>query len=146
MHSSEATRTETKLKVLIRHLVLTFPHAGILSRQVGHTYHVFVIAPYAGGADKTLQVDRALLAESAGSIKDFEGVLAQLNLPLRFQRCERYEWRSMSTRRSHQTDECPANGGWPSVPIGGTVGHGPHPLSRPLLPTSPDALFPLCAN
>ncbi len=33
MELSGETGAETKLKVLIRHLVVSFPHAAILSRQ-----------------------------------------------------------------------------------------------------------------
>ena len=146
IHCPERARTEAKLKVLIRHLVLTFPHAGILSRQVGHAYHVCIIAPYDGSPEKTIQVERALLAESARSIKEFECFLAQLNLPGLFQTCERYELRSVSTPRSHETVECLTHKGWSVAPIIGTVCHGPRPLSNSSLPTPPDPLFPLCPN
>ena len=39
-------RGDAKLNVLIRHLVALFPQAAILSRQIGDTYHLFVIVPY----------------------------------------------------------------------------------------------------
>jgi hypothetical protein len=44
-------RGDATLKVLIRHLVLSFPQAAILSRSVGGRYHVCVIVPYDGGAE-----------------------------------------------------------------------------------------------
>ena len=50
MEDSPGRETEAALKALIRHLVLSFPKAAILSRQVGDRYHVFVMVPYAGGA------------------------------------------------------------------------------------------------
>ena len=56
-------RGDAKLKALIRHLLRTFPQTSILSRQVGDTYHVFVIVPYGGGPEKAIQVESALLVD-----------------------------------------------------------------------------------
>ncbi len=143
------TRRDRKLQALIRHLVLSFPQAAILSRSVGERYHVCIIVPYDGSPEKALQVERALCRESARSIQEFEQFLFHLNLPLIFQTHERYDVRLASPHGPEHADEpsaSPANGEWPTASIGGTVGHGPHPLSGPFLPTPPSALFPLCAN
>lgn len=69
-----------KLKVLIRHLVTTFPHAAILSRPVLETYHLFIIVPYGGAPEKAIQVERALLVERNPSVHDFACLLDSLNL------------------------------------------------------------------
>ena len=140
---SDETRRDTKLQALIRHLVLSFPKAAILSRSVQERYHVCVIVPYDGSPEKALQVERTLCRESARSIQEFERFLFHLNLPLIFQTHERYD---VGLASPPEPSTSPANAGWPAASIGGTVGHGPHPLPSPLLPTSPDALFPLCAN
>ena len=75
MEHSPDRETEPALKAVIRHLVLSFPNAAILSREVGDRYHVFVIVPYGGGPEKTLQVERAWLVESTRSIEVGERVL-----------------------------------------------------------------------
>jgi hypothetical protein len=64
---------ELALKTLIRQLILSFPESAILSRQVGYRYHVFVIVPYAGGPENTLQVERAWLVESAARLRRVNG-------------------------------------------------------------------------
>ncbi len=142
MQQSDEMTTEAKLKVLIRHLVLSFPEAGILSRQVGDRYHVFIIVPYGGGPEKTIQVERAVLAKSARSIQEFEGFLSQVNLPRLVETRQRYDLRCAKTTGAAQASTCPANEGFPSARIGGTVFHGPFQLSRPSSPTLPGALFP----
>jgi hypothetical protein len=116
---------EVKLKVLIRYLVLSFPEAGVLSRQVEERYHVFVIVPYGGGPEKTIQVERAVLTESARSIKDFECCLSELNLPLWVQTHERYELTAGSIPRLGEAIGFPATEDWPVAQTHGTVEYGP---------------------
>ena len=65
-------RVEMAQKVLIQHLVLSFPHAAIFSRQIGRAYQVFVIAPYDGSPGTAIQVERAWLADQQASIDDFD--------------------------------------------------------------------------
>ena len=132
--------TEVALKALIRHLVLSFPDAAILSREVGDRYHVFIIIPYVGGPERTLQVERAWLGESAGSIKACERVLEALDLPRLFQTRERYELRYVGFPQCERAARNPANEGWSAEPDRGTVCHGPIPLSGPSSPTPPGAV------
>ena len=138
MDKPPETGADARLKVLIRYLVLSFMQAGILSRQVGDRYYVCVIVPYDGGPEKTVQIERAWLAESARSIKELERVLSPLNLPLLFQTCERYD-----VRAAHPST---ANEGWPAASNGGTVLYGPFPLSGSSSPTRAGPLFPLRAS
>ena len=91
MEFPEEASVEAKLKALIRHLVRTFPQTSILSRQVGDTYHVFVIVPYAGGPEKAIQVERALLVEREPSVDEFGALLDRLNLSTVLQGSDRYE-------------------------------------------------------
>ncbi len=93
---SGATGAETKLKVLIRHLVMSFPHTSILSRQVEGRYHLLVIVPYEGSPEKAMQVERAYLFEQDRSVEDFEVFLSHLNLPTLFHDRERYDLCSAS--------------------------------------------------
>jgi hypothetical protein len=152
---------DMNLNVLIRHLVLSFPQAAILSRSVGDRYHVYVIVPYDGGPEKAVQVERAMYDEAARSIKDLEECLSQLNLPTLFRTRARYEMKLASPpRREHASGDpavdgrvirersstSPANEGWPPAPIGGTLFHGPLHLSSPSLPTSPGPLFAVCSD
>ena len=111
MEDSPGRETGAALKALIRHLVLSFPKAAILSRQVGDRYHVFVMVPYAGGPENTLQVDRAWLVDSARSIKASERVLQALDLPRLFQTRERVELRYPSTPQLMRVSRNPANEG-----------------------------------
>ena len=67
----EDTNVEAKLKVLIRHLVTSFPETSILSREIAGRYHLFIIVPYSGGPEKAIQVDRAVLREPALSEDEF---------------------------------------------------------------------------
>ena len=83
-------RGDAKLAVLIRHLVRTFPQTSILSRQVGDTYHVFVIVPYGGGPEKAIQVESALLVEREPSVDELGALLERLNLSMVLQRYDRY--------------------------------------------------------
>ena len=91
MEIPEEASVEAKLKALIRHLVRTFPQTSILSRQVGDTYHVFVIVPYAGGTEKAIQVERALLVEREPSVDELGALLERLNLSTVLQGSDRYE-------------------------------------------------------
>ena len=84
-------RGDAKLNVLIRHLVALFPQAAILSRQIGDTYHLFVIVPYGGGPEKAIQIERALLIERDPSVDEFGALLERLNLSMVLQRYDRYE-------------------------------------------------------
>jgi hypothetical protein len=93
MDFPDEARADAKLKVLIRHLVLSFPHATILSRQVEDRYHVFVIAPYEGGPDKAVQVERAVLVERHTTVDEFRVLLESLHLPTLLQSCERFDIR-----------------------------------------------------
>lgn len=149
MDPPRETGPDAGLKVLIRHLVLSFPQAAILSRSVGERYHVCVIVPYDGSPEKAAQVERALCDESARSIKGFELLLSQLNLPLLFQTRDRYDVRVAHPppfEPDGEPDRSPANEGWPAAPIGGTVFHGPFDLSGSFLSTPPGAGFALPAD
>lgn len=139
MPTASDVRFEATLTVLIQHLVLCFPHATIFSRQVRDAYHVFVIAPYGGGPEKTVQVERAWLADHPTTMDAFRQVLKSLNLPAILQMCDRYNLRSPPGRT-------PANDEWPSASIGGTVWYGPLNLSGASLSTSSPALFAVCAD
>ncbi|MCE3222859.1 MAG: hypothetical protein K0S58_1039 [Nitrospira sp.] len=149
MESAGEARVDATLRALIRHLVLSFPQAAILSRSVGTRYHVCVIVPYDGSPEKTVQAEQAMDGERARSVKDVERQLSQLNLPLLLQTRERYDL-SLTNRQPHEPacgwhapedgrtanrqDGSPANGGWLKVQIPRTVFHGPLPLSDPSLP------------
>ena len=149
---------DAKLKVLIWHLVTTFPQAAILSRQVEDTYHLFIIVFYGGAPEKAIQVERALLVDRDSSLDEFSSFLASLNLPTLLQGCDRYDLRHASRSQIQQActrpgvsgskagHEClsgPANGGWPSIRNGGTVSHGHRYLSGPYLPSPVGAVSPL---
>jgi len=142
MSNREETRVDAKLNVLIRHLVLSFPQAAILSRAVGERYYVCVIVPHDGSSEKALQVERGLLHESGGSIEEFERYLFQLNLPLIFQTRERYELTSAHAPRPGEGGPNPSNEGWSGELLSATEYHGPFPLSDPSSSTPADALPP----
>ena len=142
MSNREETRVDEKLNVLIRHLVLSFPRAAILSRTVGERYYVCVIVPHDGSPEKALQVERGLLHESAGSIKEFERYLFQLNLPLIFQTQERYELRSAHAPGPEEGGPNLSNQGWSAELLRATAYHGPFPLSDPSSSTPADAMPP----
>lgn len=161
MQSPEALKAEAKRKALVRHLVLTFPHAAIMSRSVLERYHVFVIVPYDGSPEKTVQVEGAVYRESASSVKDFKQFLFQLKLPLLFQTRERYDLRSANPpapgdtggylatdNRAISSRSCtsPAHEGWLTAGIRGTVVHGPVPLSDPFSPAPFNALCSVSSN
>ena len=150
MDLPEELRADVKLKVLIWHLVLSFPHATILSRQVGDTYHVFIIAPYDGGPEKVIQVERAVLSERHPTVDDFRALLESLHLPTLLQTGARYDLRQVSHSQAQSVHPhpmvpgdkiqrapltAPSNGEWSAAPIGGTVGHGRFHLSGPFLPS-----------
>jgi hypothetical protein len=80
---------EEKLRLLIRHLVLSFPLASILSRQVEDRYHVFVIVPHDGSREKTLQVETTLLREWSLRVEEFAALLSTLDLRTVFDRGDR---------------------------------------------------------
>jgi hypothetical protein len=133
MHPTGEARADATLKVLIRHLVLSFPQAAILSRSAGGRYYVCVIVPYDGGVEKAIQIERAWLAERA-TLEEFQQVLEHLNLPAILQTCERYELRLAR-------GSAPANEGWPMSESDGRVAHGPVHLSDSFLPTAAHPLF-----
>jgi hypothetical protein len=149
MESAGEARVDATLTALIRHLVLSFPQAAILSRSVGTRYQVCVIVPYDGSPEKTVQAERAVDGKQARSIQEVERQLSQLNRPLLLQTRERYdlwltsrrphepacEWRAPDDgTTAHREDGSLANGGWLKVQIPRTLFHGPLPLSDTALP------------
>ncbi|MCW5797896.1 MAG: hypothetical protein LZF60_230004 [Nitrospira sp.] len=82
---------EEKLTVLIRYLVHSFPLASILSRQVGERYHVFVIVPFDGSQEKTLQVETAVFHDRNQRVEGFAALLATRHLCRVFERVDRYD-------------------------------------------------------
>lgn len=84
-------KAEEKLTVLIRYLVHSFPLASILSRQVGSRYHVFVIVPFDGSGEKTLQVEATVFLDRTLRVERFAALLSTLNLRRVFDRGDRYD-------------------------------------------------------
>jgi hypothetical protein len=136
MERSGDARVEAKLKVLIRHLVTSFPETSILSRPVGEQYHVFVIVPYEGGPEKSIQVERALLREPSLTVDEFVSRLDGLHLPTVLQECARYDlgphsWSSSVSGRCWRRTSVMA----PEVLFDSreraqvTMPYGPHPPS-----------------
>ena len=82
---------EDKLTVLIRYLVHSFPLASILSRQVDECYHVFVIVPFDGSHEKTLQVETRVFRNRTQRVEAFAAILSALNLRRVFDHCDRYD-------------------------------------------------------
>lgn len=82
---------EEKLTVLIRYLVRSFPLASILSRQAGDRYHVFVIVPFDGSQEKTLQVETTVFRHRALRVEGFAALLSTLNLRRVFEQADRYD-------------------------------------------------------
>lgn len=82
---------EDKVTVLIRYLVHSFPLASILSRQVEARYHLFVIVPFDGTPEKTLQVEIATFRDQRLPVERFAARLSALNLHRVFDRVDRYE-------------------------------------------------------
>lgn len=82
---------EEKLTVLIRYLVHSFPLASILSRQVGERHHVFVIVPFDGSQEKTLQVETTVFHNRNQRVEGFAALLSTLNLHRVFDRGDRYD-------------------------------------------------------
>jgi len=82
---------EDKVTVLIRYLVHSFPLASILSRQVEARYHLFVIVPFDGTPEKTLQVEIAMFRDQRLAVEGFAARLSALNLHRIFDRIDRYE-------------------------------------------------------
>lgn len=82
---------EEKLTVLIRYLVHSFPLASILSRQVGDRYHVFVIVPFDGSPEKTLQVETTVFRNRSLRVEGFTALLSTLNLRRLFDQNDRYD-------------------------------------------------------
>lgn len=91
MEHVEDTNVAGKLKLLAQHLVASFPQASILFREMGVRYHLFVIVPYTGGPEKTIQVDRAVLANSVLTTDEFASRVDRLHLPTVLQGCARYD-------------------------------------------------------
>lgn len=87
----QETEAEAKLKVLIRHLVLSFPQASILSWQVGRGDHVFLIVPYDGSLEKTIQVETAVFQDQNFGVQEFASLLCRLDLCTALDRCDRYD-------------------------------------------------------
>ena len=79
-----------KVKALIRHLVMSFPHAAILSRPVEDGYHLFLIVPY-GAPEKAIRVERTLLVERHPSVHDFVFLLDRLKLTSLLESHNRYD-------------------------------------------------------
>ena len=121
MYGCHDDATEVALKALIRHLVLSFPDTAILSRQVGDRYHVFVIVPYAGGPEKTIQAERAWLDQCARSIETCERLLDGLDLPRLFLTRDRVELRYAASRQLTRVTLNSANEGWTAEPVTCTV-------------------------
>lgn len=82
---------EEKFTVLIRYLVHSFPLASILSRQVGDRYHVFIIVPFDGSPEKTLQVETSIFRRQSLRVEGFAALLSALNLRRVFDRTDRYD-------------------------------------------------------
>lgn len=82
---------EVKLTVLTRYLVHSFPLASILSRQVGDRYHVFVIVPFDGSQEKTLQVETMVFCNRRLRVEGFAALLSTLNLRRVFDQHDRYD-------------------------------------------------------
>jgi hypothetical protein len=104
-----------KLKALIRHLVVSFPHAAILSRSVEDRYHLFLMVPYGDAPEKAIRVERALLVERHPSVHDFVLLLDRLNLTSFLERHNRYDlthnrWSHMiSERARHRSSRLEVN-------------------------------------
>ena len=81
---------EEKCAVLIRHLVLGFPQASILSWQVGARYHVFVVVPHDGSREKTLQVDTHVFHDPRLRVEEFAARRSTLERRARGARVFRY--------------------------------------------------------
>ena len=94
---------EEKLTVLIRYLVHSFPLASILSRQVGDRYHVFVIVPFDGSPEKTLQVETTVLRNRSLRLEGFAALLSTLNLRRLFDQNDRYDlnWFGRQAKARH---------------------------------------------
>lgn len=94
---------EEKLTVLIRYLVRSFPLASILSRQAGDRYHVFVIVPFEGSQEKTLQVETTVFRYGNLRVEAFAALLSTLNLRRVFEQADRYDldWFGPRTEASH---------------------------------------------
>jgi hypothetical protein len=82
---------DIKLKVLVRHLVLVFPKASIYWREIEGRYCTFVIVPFAGGSEKAIQVDLAVLRDPAVTEKELNSALDRVHLPAILQTCARYD-------------------------------------------------------
>jgi hypothetical protein len=111
---------------------------------------VFVISPHGRGSEKAIEVERALLVESARSIKDFEGLLAQLDLPRLLQSRERYDLKACQKVKDSAVtrirERSTADEGWAKVQTGATLSHGSHDFSGPVLPSPPGAVSSLRAQ
>ena len=98
---------DAKLKALIRHLVMSFPYAAILSRPVEDRYHLFLIVPYGNAREKAIRVERILLVEQHPSVHDFVCLLDRLNLTTFLEEHDRYDL--THARWRHQISELGEN-------------------------------------
>ncbi len=90
MEHETARRVNANVKAVIWHLVMRFPHAAIVSRQVEGKDHLFTIMPYDGTPDKEIQIAQALLADRDLSVPDFATLLNRLDLPTVLHESDRY--------------------------------------------------------
>jgi hypothetical protein len=87
----EDAHLEANLKVLTRYLVATFPDMSILSRDIEGRYHLFVLVPFTGGAEKAIQVDRPVLEDPALTEEEIVFRLDSLHLPTVLHGCVRVD-------------------------------------------------------
>lgn len=106
----QAQGAEEKLTLLIWYLVRSFPLASILSRQVGDRYHVFIIVPFDGSQEKTVQVETNIFQDQELPVERFAELLSTVNLRRMFDRGNRYdfEWRSRQSEAVHIATLCGA--------------------------------------
>ncbi len=83
---------EAKVKAVIGHLVILFPHATVFSRQVADRYHVFVIVPYDGSPEKAIQVDRTVFLDPFLGVEEFASLLRSLTQkwPRKFEQADKW--------------------------------------------------------
>lgn len=133
----EESHVDAKLRVLTRYIVASFPEASILSREIGGRYHLFVLVPFAGGPDKVIQVDRAVLADPTLPEKEFVTRIDQLHLPTLLRRCGRYDlqpynWLPTSSKNGPSNSHAPLPpflNSHRSLGAHGQMAYGPFPLA-----------------
>ena len=94
---------DSKLKVLVRHLVMVFPKASVYWREVEGRYCTFVIVPFAGGSEKAIQVDLAILRDPAVTEEELDSALNGLHLPSILETCARYDLGPLSRMAAANT-------------------------------------------